>query len=96
MKKRRDFKMELIQQYILSNYYILVPVLWIIGYALKQTPIVPDWLIIWLLLASSIFLCGFAYGFTFEAITNGILVTGVSVLGHQITKQNPFNNDLKK
>lgn len=79
--------MDWILDYLNENYYILVPILWIIGYALKQTPKVPDWLIIWILLGLSILLGTIAYGFSFDAISNGILATGVSVLGHQLLKQ---------
>jgi len=79
--------MEWLQHFLLENYYILVPVLWVLGYALKQTPRVADWLIIWILLGASILLGTFAYGFSFEAITNGIIATGLAVLGHQVVKQ---------
>ncbi|WP_445487232.1 phage holin family protein [Niallia sp. 03133] len=88
--------MDLLKDYLNENYYILVPVLWVIGYAVKQTPKIPDWLIIWILLTFSILLGTFAYGMTFEAITNGILAAGVSVLGHQIIKQTPFKQTPKK
>lgn len=79
--------MEWLQSFLLDHYYILVPVLWIIGYALKQTPTIPDWSIIWILLLASILLATFAYGLSFEAVTNGILAAGVSVFGHQLAKQ---------
>ncbi|HEO8418375.1 phage holin family protein [Niallia sp. FSL W8-0635] len=79
--------MEWLQSFLLDHYYILVPVLWIIGYALKQTPIIPDWSIIWILLLASILLATFAYGLNFEAVTNGIIAAGVSVFGHQLAKQ---------
>ncbi|MER2058780.1 MAG: phage holin family protein [Niallia sp.] len=79
--------MEWLQSFLLDHYYILVPVLWIIGYALKQTPIIPDWSIIWILLLASILLATFAYGLSFEAVTNGIIAAGVSVFGHQLAKQ---------
>jgi len=78
---------EWLQSFLLDHYYILVPVLWIIGYALKQTPIIPNWSIIWILLLASIVLATFAYGFSFEAVTNGIIAAGVSVFGHQLVKQ---------
>lgn len=87
--------MEWLQGFLLEHYYILVPVLWIIGYALKQTPIISDWLIIWILLLTSISLAAFAYGMTFEAITNGIIATGISVFGHQLAKQTIFKDKSK-
>lgn len=87
--------MEWLQSFLLDHYYILVPVLWIIGYALKQTPILPDWSIIWILLLASILLATFAYGLSFEAITNGIIAAGVSVFGHQLAKQTIQKNTSK-
>ncbi|CEG26961.1 phage holin family protein [Bacillus sp. B-jedd] len=74
-------------QFLNENYFFLVPVLWIIGYALKQTPSIPDWSIIWILFAISLFLACFAFGLNIQAITNGIIATGVAVFGQQAVKQ---------
>ncbi len=74
-------------QYLNENYLMLVPVLWVIGYGLKQTPQVPNWSIIWILSAVSLVIGWFAYGFTYDAFANGIIAAGVSVFGHQIYKQ---------
>lgn len=70
-----------------ENYYVLIPVLWIFGFALKQTPRIPDWTIIWILLALSICFSTIMYGFSGEGIINGIIAAGVAVLGHQMVKQ---------
>lgn len=78
-----DFFLEFLHE----NYYFLIPVLWIMGYALKQTPWIPNWSIIWLLFGVSVSLGACAYGFTFDAIVNGIIATGVAVFGHQMYKQ---------
>jgi hypothetical protein len=67
-----------------ENYYMLVPALWVIGYALKQTPKIPDWSIIWILLAISIGFGTYAFGFSTTGIINGIIAAGVAVLGHQM------------
>ncbi|WP_235907318.1 phage holin family protein [Niallia circulans] len=83
-------ELELLKAYINENYYIFIPVLWVIGYALKQTPMIPNWLIIWILLAFSIILGTWSNGFHLSAIINGILVTGVAVLGHQMMAHWPF------
>ncbi|WP_331457328.1 phage holin family protein [Bacillus sp. FJAT-18017] len=74
-------------QFLNENYFFLVPVLWVIGYALKQTPKVPDWAIIWVLFGLSLVLAGLGFGYTIEAITNGIIATGVAVFGQQAVKQ---------
>lgn len=74
-------------QFLNQNYYFLVPVLWVIGYALKKTPRVPDWSIIWFLFGISLVLAWIAFGFNIDAITNGILAAGTAVFGHQTLKQ---------
>nr|WP_059170298.1 phage holin family protein [Bacillus sp. FJAT-27445] len=78
--------MDLIQ-ILNQNYFFLVPVLWVIGYALKQTPRVPDWSIIWYLFGISLVLAWIAFGLNIDAITNGIIATGVALFGHQSLKQ---------
>lgn len=66
---------------------MMVPALWVIGYGLKQTPKIPDWTIIWILLVISISFGSFAFGFSTEGILNGVIAAGVAVLGHQMFKQ---------
>ncbi|WP_409275958.1 phage holin family protein [Neobacillus sp. SCS-31] len=74
-------------QFLNQNYYFLVPVLWVIGYALKQTPRVPDWSIIWYLFGISVVLAWIAFGFSIDAIINGLMAAGTAVFGHQTLKQ---------
>lgn len=74
-------------EFLNENYFFLVPALWVVGYAMKQTPKVPDWSIIWILLGISLGMGTLAFGFTAEAITNAIIAAGVSVFGHQLVKQ---------
>lgn len=78
--------MELID-FLNQNYYMLVPALWVIGYALKQTPRVPDWTIIWILLGISLAIGTITFGFSGEGVINGVIAAGVAVLGHQMFKQ---------
>lgn len=70
-----------------ENYYMLVPALWVIGFALSKTPHIPNWSIIWILFGVSLTLGTIAYGFSVDAIVNGIVASGVAVFGHQICKQ---------
>jgi Phage holin family Hol44, in holin superfamily V len=70
-----------------ENYLIFVPVLWVIGYALKQTPFIPNWSIIWLLLFASIIIGFFAFGYSAETFIHSIIAAGVAVFGHQAIKQ---------
>jgi hypothetical protein len=79
--------MELLLEFLNQNYYMMVPALWVIGYGLKHTPKVPDWTILWILLAVSISFGSFAFGFSTEGILNGVVAAGVAVLGHQMFKQ---------
>ncbi|MCC3358778.1 phage holin family protein [Bacillus sp. REN16] len=74
-------------QFLNENYYMLVPVLWVIGYFLKATPTIPNWSIAWILLGVSLVGGAFFYGFTAEALYNGVIAAGVAVFGHQLYKQ---------
>lgn len=83
-------------EFLNENYYMLVPVLWVIGYFLKQTPNIPNWSITWILLAISLVGGTFFYGFSAEAVYNGIIAAGVAVLGHQMYKQTAEARTTKK
>jgi len=74
-------------QFLNQNYFMLIPVLWVLGFALKQTPHVPNWSIIWILTAVSLVFGLGAFGLTYEAIMNSIIAAGVAVFGHQLFKQ---------
>ena len=82
-------------EYLNQNYLLLVPALWILGFAIKQTPFIPDWLIIWIILLVSIVFGTIAFGFSFEGLINGVVAAGVAVLGHQMLKQTLNGNDTK-
>lgn len=73
--------------YLNQNYLMLVPALWVIGFALKQTPIIPNWTIIWILLFGSLTFGSISFGFSVEGLINGVIAAGVAVLGHQMLKQ---------
>ncbi|WNS77279.1 phage holin family protein [Bacillus sp. DTU_2020_1000418_1_SI_GHA_SEK_038] len=82
--------------YLNQNYIMLVPALWVLGFALKQTPAIPDWLIIWILFIASITVGSVAFGFSIDGLVNGITAAGVAVLGHQMYKQTKIRNSSKK
>lgn len=88
--------MDLLFSFLNENYYMLAPVLWVIGFALKNTPRIPDWTIIWILLGLSIGFGVISYGFHLEVIMNGIIAAGVAVLGHQMFKQTVGARNVKK
>jgi len=79
--------MQDIIQYVQEQMLILVPVLFVIGLILKNTPKVPDWLIPWILLMIGIALAVFLLGDLLQGIIQGALVTGATVLAHQLVKQ---------
>lgn len=76
-----------ITSYIAEPMLVVIMALWVLGAFLKRTPNVPDWTIIWLLLIVGVVLALFILGFTVDAVVQGILVSGVAVLGHQLFKQ---------
>jgi hypothetical protein len=79
--------MELASSFILEDALVLIPVLWIIGYFLKQSNKVADWVIPWILIGLGIAGSIGLMGFSVQAIIQGVLVSGASVLGHQVIKQ---------
>ncbi len=82
--------------YLIEKMLVLVPVLYIIGMFIKSTPKVKDWLIPWILLGLG--LAGaVAIGLTtgvpiVDAVIQGILVTGVTVLTNQLIVQTKAKN----
>ena len=86
-------------EYIKPELLVLVPVLYLVGMAIKRSEI-RDKLIPWILGASSVVLCAVwifancecettADVFTaiFTAITQGVLIAGASVYANQLVKQ---------
>ena len=73
--------------YIIENALILIPVLYILGTFLKGLENIKDKYIPLVLLAISIGFSIAIIGFSVDAIIQGILVTGVTVLGNQLIKQ---------
>ena len=73
--------------YIIENALILIPVLYILGSFLKNLENIKDKYIPLILLAIGIGFSIAIIGFSVDAIIQGILVTGVTVLGNQLIKQ---------
>lgn len=73
--------------YITENAYILIPALLIIGQIIKNIKVIPDKWIPLILLPFGVVGAMALGGWTFEAVLQGILVTGVTVYGNQIYKQ---------
>lgn len=78
---------ELLNEYIVQQALIVIPVLLIIGKILKETPKVRDWYIPYILLFFGIILAVALIGFNPDAIIQGVLVAGAAVFGNQLYKQ---------
>ena len=76
-----------VMNYIIENALILIPVLYILGSFLKGLENIKDKYIPLVLLAIGIGFSVAIIGFSVDAIIQGILVTGVTVLGNQLIKQ---------
>lgn len=85
----------MLEQYILPDIMVLIPVLIIIGMMLKNSPYIKDWTIPILLAVVGILLAvvviGTKDGYTSESIVTGIiqgiLATGMAVYVHQLCIQ---------
>ncbi|MGG1658867.1 phage holin family protein [Brevibacillus sp. NRS-1366] len=78
----------LAQQYMADKALIVVVVLLVLGYYLKRTPRVQDWMIPWFLTVTGVVLaCGILQAATVESVVQGILAAGIASLTHQLWKQ---------
>ena len=73
--------------YIAENALVLIPVIYIIGMFLKGLKGVSDKYIPFVLMFVSIAFSIAMLGLNVDSIIQGILVTGVTVLGNQLIKQ---------
>jgi ABC-type uncharacterized transport system permease subunit len=91
----------MIEQYILPDIMVLIPVLIIIGMMLKKVSYIQDWTIPILLAVVGILLAiitiGAKDGYTYESIVTGIiqgiLATGMAVYVHQLSIQTGRKRD---
>ena len=66
---------------------IVVPSLMVIGFALKKTPRVKDWMIIWILMFLGVVASVLTLGYTISGIANGLIAAGAAITTHQTYKQ---------
>ncbi|GAB6931567.1 hypothetical protein JCM10914A_55640 [Paenibacillus sp. JCM 10914] len=66
---------------------VVVAVCWVIGYILKQTPNIPNWSIVYIVLVIAIVLTIGLLGWSVESVIQGILCGAFAVFGHQAVKQ---------
>ena len=79
--------------YIIENALILIPVLYILGSFLKNLENIKDKYIPLVLLTIGIGFSVAIIGFSVDAIIQGILVSGATVLGNQLIKQYKKENE---
>ncbi|QCT03275.1 hypothetical protein E6C60_2563 [Paenibacillus algicola] len=72
---------------------IVVAACWVIGYVLKQTPNVPNWSIIYIVVMVAIILTIGLIGWSVESVIQGILAGAFAVFGHQAVKQAKIGAD---
>ncbi|MCA4756341.1 phage holin family protein [Mycolicibacterium fortuitum] len=77
----------MILEYINPELIGVVIASWIIGYALKRTPLIPDWTIVYLVTLVAIVFACMLLGFTVQSVIQGILCGAVAVYGNQLVKQ---------
>lgn len=91
---------ELAREYVCPELLLLVPVLYILGMAIKKTELINDKLIPILLCIAGVSMAGIymasvtdavsiqsVFGVLFAALVQGILCAGVAVLSNQVYKQ---------
>lgn len=79
--------MEFLQEFLIEEAFVVVASLWIIGVFIKELPFDKEWLIPFLLLPLGIVGTTALMGVNAEAILQGVIVTGIAVLGHQMYTQ---------
>lgn len=72
--------LDVLKTYIQPEVLVLIPVLYIIGFMLRQTPNVPNWIDAWVKLVVAIVSCLFLVGVTIDAFIQGILIAGGATL----------------
>ncbi|MFX3631838.1 MAG: phage holin family protein [Candidatus Pristimantibacillus sp.] len=72
---------------IKPELFIVVAACWVIGFILKQTPQVPNWIIVYVVTAAGILIVTVMLGFNAESVLQGLLCGAVAVYGHQLVKQ---------
>ena len=73
-----------VTEYIRPDALILIPVLYIIGMFLRQTPRIPFWSHSWIKVIFAVIACLLHYGYQIESVIQGILATGAAVLSRDL------------
>lgn len=76
-----------VTKYLDPRMLVVTVVLFLLGLGLKTTPMIKDWMIVWILPAVGIVFGLGMLGISFGSVIQGILAAAISVLTHQIWKQ---------
>lgn len=79
--------MEILNEYLIEEALIVIPVLLILGAFIKGTPRVRDWTIPYILLVIGVSITFALLGFNVDAFVQGVLVSGAAVFSNQLYKQ---------
>ena len=72
------------EMYIRTDAFILIPVLYVIGLLLRQTPYLPKWSYAWIQMLFAVISCLLYYGLEIQSVVQGILVTGVAMISTDV------------
>jgi hypothetical protein len=75
---------------------LIVPVFYILGFALKKIPAIPDWLIPFILIAAGMLITMAALGWSVWNALEGAKLVGLTVLVNQLYKQGAEGQQLSK
>lgn len=78
---------KLIFEIIDPRLLAVVAACWVVGYILKNTPKIPDWSIVYVVVVLAVVLTSGLLGWSIESLIQGILAGAFSVFGHQAVKQ---------
>ena len=76
--------------FIYDELLSVIPCLWVIGCILKYTSFINNKYIPLILFAVALIAGIVILGFTFAAFTQGVLLTGVAIFGHELVKETYF------
>lgn len=79
--------LELLNEYLVQEALIVIPVLLILGKIIKETTLIENKYIPVTLLGLGIGFTLFLMGFNVHAVLQGVLVAGAAVFGHQLYTQ---------
>ena len=65
----------------------VVAACWVVGYILKNTPKIPDWSIVYIVVVCAVVFTSGLLGWSIESLIQGILAGAFAVFGHQAVKQ---------